>query len=173
VTPVRIRAASDADIRTIRSIALAAWPAAYREILSEAQLAYMLETRYSEEVLLARMERGELFLLAHAGEQAVGFAGFELDLGQRRITRLHRLYLHPGQMGTGMGRMLLHAVFKAARKAGDVAVNLNVNKYNPSLGFYLHLGFQCIGEEVLDIGQGYVMDDFILERPVSTWPGLE
>lgn len=159
--------ASLADIPIIYAIAHSAWPVAYGEILSQEQLAYMLRRMYSESALREQMEHGHLFLLVFAGETAVGFAGYELNFQRRGITRLHKLYLHPDHKRKGYGKLLVEAIFSAASDAGDRAVNLNVNKYNPSLGFYQHLGFAQIGEEVIDIGGGFVMDDFILERPVS------
>ncbi|MEO8587760.1 MAG: GNAT family N-acetyltransferase [Flavobacteriales bacterium] len=161
---VRIRAGILADIPVIQTIALRAWPVAYGDILSPEQLAYMLETRYSEAVLRSQMEQGEVFLLAFEGDQALGFAGIGLNYRQQHITRLHKLYIEPSRLRTGLGRLLVEAVINSARRAGDTAVNLNVNKYNPARGFYAHLGFACVGEEVLDIGKGYVMDDLILER---------
>jgi len=164
---VRLLAATHADIPAIRAIALRAWPAAYGEILSADQLAYMLETRYSESALRSQMENGETFLLALKNDQVLGFAGFEMNYQQRHITRLHRLYIEPIRIRTGLGRLILEAVLNAAREAGDTAVNLNVNKFNPAMGFYAHLGFACVGAEVLDIGHGYVMDDYILERLMS------
>ncbi len=164
---VQLRHASLADIPTIRAIAYQAWPEAYAEILSQEQLAYMLGRMYSESALREQMEHGHLFLLVFVGDTAVGFAGYELNYLGRGITRLHKLYLHPDHKRKGYGRTLLDKVFSAASEVGDRAVNLNVNKHNPSLGFYQHLGFARIGEEVIDIGGGFVMDDFILERPVS------
>lgn len=164
---VHTRRASLADIPTIRTIAHEAWPLAYGEILSPEQVAYMLGRMYSETALAEQMERGHHFLLALTGDLAVGFAGYELKYQGTRITRLHKLYLHPEHKRKGYGRVLLDEVLQAAAHGGDSAVNLNVNKYNPSLGFYTHLGFVRVGEEVIDIGGGFVMDDFVLERPVS------
>ena len=162
-----MRRASFSDVPTIRTIALAAWPAAYAEILSREQLAYMLGLMYSEAGLREQMEHGQLFYLLFTGDSAIGFAGYEPNYQGRAITRLHKLYLLPDHKGRGFGRMLFEMVHRAACEAGDRAVNLNVNKYNPSLGFYNHLGFVRVGEAVIDIGSGFVMDDYILERPVS------
>jgi len=39
-----------------------------------------------------------------------------------------------------------------------------VNKYNPSYDIYRHLGFEVIDSVVTDIGEGYVMDDYIMQR---------
>jgi ribosomal protein S18 acetylase RimI-like enzyme len=49
-------------------------------------------------------------------------------------------------------------------------LELNVNKYNPALGFYKKLGFSVISEEVIEIGEGYVMDDYIMELSPLKYP---
>ena len=51
----------------------------------------------------------------------------------------------------------------AAREAGDRAIELNVNRHNPASGFYERHGFRVVRDEVIDIGQGYVMDDHVME----------
>ena len=50
----------------------------------------------------------------------------------------------------------------------DMAVGVVVggafNKNNTkTLDIYKHLGFEIVREEVTDIGEGYVMDDYVLE----------
>ena len=77
---------------------------------------------------------------------------------------LHKLYVLPGAQGTGAGKALLQAVEAAARTAGDERIELNVNRFNPSLQFYLRRGFGVLRDEVLDIGEGYVMDDHVLVK---------
>ena len=44
----------------------------------------------------------------------------------------------------------------------DKGVFLNVNKYNTAKLFYEKLGFKITKEEVIDIGNDYVMDDFVM-----------
>lgn len=159
------RHASIADIRIIRAIAHTAWPVAYGSILSPAQLAYMLELMYSEAALREQMTvKGHRFIIAEDKGQPVGFAGFEHGyMGQHR-TRLHKLYVLPGTKGTGVGAQLLSAVERAARDARDGQVELNVNRFNPSKDWYLRRGFVIERDEVLGIGQGYVMDDHVMVK---------
>jgi ribosomal protein S18 acetylase RimI-like enzyme len=39
---------------------------------------------------------------------------------------------------------------------------LNVNRFNPAVSFYEKYGFRTVKEEVIDIGNGFVMDDFVM-----------
>lgn len=163
-----LRAATVADIPVIRAIAHAAWPVAYASILSKAQLTYMLELMYSEAALREQMEtKGHLFLIADQAGRALGFAGFEHGFKGRPSTRLHKLYILPQTKGTGLGALLLAAVEAAACAAGDEAVELNVNRFNPTKDWYLRKGFVIERDEVIDIGQGFVMDDHVMVKPLT------
>ncbi|MBS1581513.1 MAG: GNAT family N-acetyltransferase [Bacteroidetes bacterium] len=160
-----IRPATRDDIPAIRTIAHAAWPVAYGTILTPAQLAYMLERMYSTAALTEQMTgQGHAFLLAEEHGTAFGFASFSVHYEGRPHTRLHKLYLLPRHKGTGAGKALLEHVAGAGQAAGDGILQLNVNRHNPSVGFYQRQGFAIVREEVLDIGSGYVMDDFVMER---------
>ncbi|WKZ67513.1 MAG: GNAT family N-acetyltransferase [Flavobacteriales bacterium] len=160
-----LRTASIADIAAIRSIAHAAWPAAYAAILSPAQLAYMLDLMYSEAALEEQMTaKGHRFLMAERDGHAVGFAAFEHGHGAVRSTRLHKLYALPIVKGTGVGSALLAGVEAAALSAGDAQVELNVNRFNPTKAWYARKGFAVVRDEVIEIGEGFVMDDHVMVR---------
>jgi diamine N-acetyltransferase len=161
-----IRPATRADIPTIRAIAHATWPIAYAETLSPAQLAYMLERMYSEPALNKQFDEGHRFLLMHGEATAIAFAGFEHHYQGRDHSRLHKLYALPSAQGTGVGKALLDAVIAAAHQAGDRVLELNVNRFNRAKEFYERQGFRIVRDEVIDIGQGYVMDDHVMERSV-------
>jgi ribosomal protein S18 acetylase RimI-like enzyme len=80
------------------------------------------------------------------------------------MAKLHKLYLLPSSQGKGVGKSLLLEVTKRAREAGQKSLVLNVNKYNEkAINFYIAMGFVTIRQEVNDIGQGYVMDDDVME----------
>ncbi|MBV6405169.1 MAG: GNAT family N-acetyltransferase [Flavobacteriales bacterium] len=157
-----------ADIPLIQGIARDTWPVAYAGIITTAQIAYMLDLMYSTAALQARFAEGHRFTLAIQGDRAVGFAAVEHAYKPGR-SRLHKLYVLPGVKGTGVGHALLEAVLMACMKAGDAAVELNVNKRNPAKAFYERHGFTVERDEVLDIGGGFVMDDHVMVRRFRPW----
>jgi len=162
---VTLRAVTVSDIPMVRAIAHATWPVCYAGIITPAQIAYMLDLMYSEAALHGQLTHGHEFLSAENNGTAIGFAGFEHRYRPGR-TRLHKLYVLPAAQGTGAGRALLQAVLDAARGAGDHTIELNVNKNNPATAFYRKHGFTIDRDEVLDIGNGFVMDDHVMTRPV-------
>lgn len=162
-----IRTAVIEDIPSIRAIALRTWPIAYGGILPPAQLAYMLDLMYSEAALADQLNvKGHHFALFEVSGEVLGFAGYEHHHGERPATRLHKLYVLPSAQGTGAGKALLHHVIGSARSAGDVVVELNVNRFNNARWFYEKIGFRVVRDEVIDIGQGFVMDDHVMELPI-------
>ncbi|MFZ1693313.1 MAG: GNAT family N-acetyltransferase [Flavobacteriales bacterium] len=163
-----LRHANLADIHVLRRIANAAWPVAYSAILSQEQLAYMLELMYSEAALHEQITvKGHRFIIAEDNGVPIGFAGFEHGYKGLPRTRLHKLYVLPETKGTGVGALLLSAVESAARDAGDHHVELNVNRFNPSKDWYLRKGFVIERDKVIDIGHGYVMDDHVMVKSLS------
>ena len=161
-----IRSASVEDIPVIRAIAHATWPHAYFPvILDKPQLDYMLDLIYSEAALLEAMTRKNqhFFLLEQQGT-FTGFAGCTPHHARSTVSHLNKLYVLPSAQGTGAGKDLLEHVLRYASEQGDKLVELNVNKRNKAVAFYERHGFRIVREEVIDIGHGYVMDDYVMGR---------
>ena len=165
-----IRQATSTDIDIIRNLALATWPVAYAEILSPAQLDYMLQLIYSYEALTLQMqEKDHRFILLYENEDAVGFASYSIkNNDQPNIFRLHKIYVLPTQQGNGCGQQLLDYVIRQVQSAGATQLELNVNRNNPALEFYKKKGFTIIKEEDIDIGEGYFMNDYVVSLAIET-----
>ena len=139
------------------------WPVAYGPILSKAQLDYMIDRFYTENALSQLMDKGHLFYLAQdENDNFVGFLSFEINSAPHK-TKIHKIYVLPEIQGTGLGRQFFELVKQKAKENKQKAIFLNVNKYNSSLYFYTKLGFSIVNDEVIDIGEGYVMDDYVME----------
>jgi ribosomal protein S18 acetylase RimI-like enzyme len=161
---VHLRLLAKEELLLIQGIAQATWPSTFAGILSSEQIAYMLNWMYALPMLESQVEHGHDFLVAEEAGEAIGFAGFELNYLEGPKTKLHKLYLLPSSQGKGVGKSLLLEVTKRAREAGQKSLVLNVNKYNEkAINFYIAMGFVTIRQEVNDIGQGYVMDDDVME----------
>jgi GNAT superfamily N-acetyltransferase len=162
---ISIHEAAIADLPLIREIAYKTWPETYGHILSAAQVDFMLDLFYSEEILLKNMtEKGHHFLLANENGNCLGFASYEHQYTGINITRLHKIYLLREAQGKGAGIQLLNAVERAARQNHSMAISLNVNRFNKAKEFYLKAGYIIMGEENLEIGHGYLMEDYKMEK---------
>ncbi len=161
---VHLRLLAKEELMLIQRIAHQTWPSTFAGLLSEAQIDYMLNWMYALPMLESQVEQGHGFLVAEAEGNAIGFAGYELNHLAGSMSKLHKLYLLPSSQGKGVGKALLLEVVKSSREAGQKSLVLNVNKYNKkAIDFYLAMGFVTIRQEVNDIGQGYVMDDDVME----------
>jgi len=157
-----IRKAYPADVPLIRHMAYETWPQTYGDILSKDQLVYMLELIYNENTLKEQMGQGVEFILVYDGVHPAGFASFSMI--QPGIYKLHKIYVLPSQQGKGTGRYIIDQLVKAMKQKGATTLQLNVNRHNNAKLFYEKLGFVVTREEDVDIGNGYFMNDYVMEK---------
>ncbi|MCP9749363.1 GNAT family N-acetyltransferase [Ferruginibacter sp. HRS2-29] len=157
------------DIDIIRNLAHTIWPVSYKGIITDEQIGYMLELIYSKAALIKQMDelKHQFVLVYNDDENATGFASYSPKVNDDTGTfRLNKLYLLPDQQGKGTGKALLQHVKDAVKKLGGKSLELNVNKENPAIQFYKRNDFTITKTEVLDIGHGFVMDDYIMSSTV-------
>jgi GNAT superfamily N-acetyltransferase len=157
-----IRPATLIDIPSIRDIALRTWPSAYDELLGKDQVLYMLDKFYSSDSLEDQMKKRHYFYLLLKEDHPVGFASFTQFSGD--ICKLQKLYVLPGEQKWGYGKRLLETVETVARSLGAKKLRLNVNRKNKAKNFYERHLFTMVEEEDVDIGKGYFMNDYIMEK---------
>ena len=161
---IQLKTAFREDLFKVQSIAYQTWPSTFANILSPDQIEYMLNWMYDLKMLESQIEKGHKFLLAEEGGNELGFAGFELNYAEGPKAKLHKIYLLSEAQGKGVGKALILEVAERSRNSGQKSLLLNVNKYNQNaIDFYLRMGFKEIYKEVIDIGNGYVMDDVVME----------
>ena len=162
---ISISGAIPSDFPVIREIAHKTWPVAYGEIISKAQLDYMLEEFYSDATLNYNFtHKNHRFLLVTENSVCLGFASYEHHYLGENKTRLHKIYMLPESQGKGAGKLLIAVVEKLARENNDLLISLNVNRFNTAFSFYEKLGFEKVGEEDVVLDFGYLMEDYKLEK---------
>lgn len=162
---ITISIATADDLKIIQDIAYATWPIAYGETLSKEQLDYMLDKFYSEEMLYNNLiNKNHHFLLANEETVCLGFASYEHHYLDKNVTRLHKLYMLTESQGKGIGKLLIDKIEDFAKEKHSEIISLNVNKFNKAISFYTKIGFEVVAEEELAIGNGYIMDDYKMEK---------
>lgn len=151
------------DLSIVRDLSHAIWPICYANIITEAQIKYMLENMYSLPALEKAHRSGQRFLLAYLDSKPVGYAGFEIGTPDVNRCKLHKLYVLPNLHGFGIGKELLLTTQNLADESKCQSMFLQVNKKNPAVQFYQKMGMYVREEAVFDIGNGFVMDDFIMQ----------
>ena len=158
-----IRNATVNDIPAIREIAEVAFPATYSDIITEEQIAYMMEWMYSEDVLRKEIAGDVTWLLMELDGVASGYVSFGPE-GTDGQYHLHKIYILPACQGKGHGRALFLAAEEEMRRRGAEIFELNVNRHNKALDFYLKMGMKINRSGDFDIGGGFYMNDYILGK---------
>lgn len=150
------------ELHLVTELSARIWPIAYSEIITQEQIKYMLKTMYSQQELEQNLSDGHVFLLAEHDGRPVGYAGYQVHFPQLEFSKLHKLYVLPEIQHVGVGGALFESVLSASQKQQCKHLILQVNKNNPALQFYHKKGMYIHEEAVFDIGNGFVMDDYIM-----------
>lgn len=162
---ITITAATINDIKQIQNIVNITWPITYGEILSKEQLDYMLGLFYSTEALKEQYNKKiQLFYMIDEDETNIGFIGIEHNYNGEAVTKIHKIYLLPETQGKGIGKKVIDEIGKLASENNSTALSLNVNRFNSALGFYKKIGFEVKEEVDIEIGNGYLMEDYVMEK---------
>jgi GNAT superfamily N-acetyltransferase len=166
---IEIREANPQDYSLIQKIAHQTWPHTFGNILTKKQIDYMLEMMYSIPALTDQVDKkNHKFILAYNGTEGVGYASYELHYKGLDKTKIHKLYILPEVQGKGIGRLLINMIAELASQKNDTILSLNVNRDNPAIQFYEKIGFIITGEENISIGNGFVMEDFIMDMKINS-----
>ena len=156
---IYIAAAKPKDARRIVQLAWEIWPEWYNPVIGPEQIAFMLDGLYQEEMILSNMQQDREYYLVSDNLADIGF----LCIRKAGVFRVENLYLKKDKRGVGTGKRMLTFIEKLAESSGFQHIQLNVNRFNPSLQFYLHQGFAI--REIVDIPFGpFSLNDFIMEK---------
>ena len=155
------------DIATVQRLADVTWRAYYPGIVPLPQIDYMLAQGYATAALEKFVrDAGAGLALARVDGEAVGFAAWYRP-GEPATTKLDKLYVLPRLHRVGLGRALIAHVEDAARRDGSRTLILNVAKRNvKAIAAYRACGFHTREATVIDIGDGFAMDDYIMAKPL-------
>jgi diamine N-acetyltransferase len=149
------------DIPTIQELAQTIWPATFEQILSAAQIEYMLGKMYDTDTLSKQITSQKItFIFICTVDQKHGFCAYEPV--NEHLVKIHKFYLLPQSQGLGLGKKTIDYIQNVYPKA---SLQLNVNKYNSqAIAFYQKTGFKIVAEEVIPMEHGFVMDDFVMQK---------
>ncbi|MDD3610137.1 MAG: GNAT family N-acetyltransferase [Halothiobacillaceae bacterium] len=165
---VEMHKAAREDVPLIRELAERIWRVHYPGIIGQAQIEYMLSRMYALDRLREEIDGGQVeYLVMEIDAEAVGFMALRDDPESDSL-RLDKLYLDPKLHGRGLGALMLAECERRARERARHRIVLHVNRQNQrALRAYRRAGFSVAGESVTDIGQGFVMDDYRMEKPLG------
>lgn len=160
------RVSTDAELKELSEIANKVWHEFFPCILSNEQIDYMVAKFQSYNAMKNQIKNDnyEYFFIEVNGEKA-GYTGIKND-GDRLF--LSKLYLIKEYRGKGIASSAFEFLKNICRERNLKAIWLTVNKYNENtINVYLKKGFEIIDSKVADIGNGYVMDDYIMQLKIG------
>ncbi len=162
----QIHKATVDDIPLIRELCFKVWPQTYASTITQEQIDYMLDKMYSSESLQKQMESGSQFILIYEEGEPVGFASYFEKTPS--VFKLDKIYVLPSQQGKGTGRFVINYIVDQIKQKGATALQLQVNRHNKAKNFYEKMGFVVIEEKDFDIGRGFFMNDYVMEKQLTT-----
>jgi diamine N-acetyltransferase len=157
---------SPEDAALVARLAREIWYEHYVPIIGREQVDYMVPRFQSEAAVLNQITNGLHYFLIRRSGDACGYLAIEPQPAERRMF-LSKLYVLKSARQHGLGRLAVGFIEAQARAAGLDTLWLTVNKFNPALQAYERLGFVNVAAVVADIGGGYVMDDYRLEKSLG------
>lgn len=165
---IRLDPLTGQDFDAVARLADTIWRGHYGTMISMAQIDYMLDGRYTAENLRRYIDSDVRWMrvLRVDGDPA-GYCSWSLGERDDEV-KLEQLYLLPAHKGKGLGGLMMRTVEDACRAHGRRVLYLTVNKGNlDSIAIYRRSGFEVREEAVFDIGNGYVMDDYVMAKRIA------
>lgn len=152
------------QIKLVEILAKEVWEQHYTPIIGVQQVAYMLKNFQSAAVISKQIEEGYLYFILQSGEDSVGYLSVFLRENELFLSKIYVLHKFQGK---GFGKFAMNFVIEKARSSYKSKVSLTVNKENSnSIKAYEKMGFKNIDAIITDIGGGFVMDDYVMEKQV-------
>lgn len=167
VPTIQVTTASPSQFPKVAELARRIWPVCFGALITREQCEYMLQQRYTEAAMAEAVASGMTYELIHWNNQVAGF-GAHGPATAAAEWKLWQVYVLPEHQGYGLGRHYIHHVTRTARLQGRSHLVLTVNKRNDrARALYERCGFQVRDSACFDIGNGFVMDDFVMAKPLA------
>ena len=161
---MKIRIAFVNDIPKILDVAEATWKQTYSSIISQEQIDFMYEKMYTLKALNEQLQKGDHFVVFSMDGVDAGFFSYSLK-DNLSLLKIPKLYILPSFQGRKIGREVIGQIKKIGKTQGVSFIELNVNRNNPAVNFYLKTGFWI--KETVDIPYfDFVLNDYVMVQNI-------
>jgi len=159
-----IEVSTQDQIEMVESLAKEIWTDHYIPIIGKEQVDYMLDRFQSKQAISEQIKTGFLYFLIRDDNQFIGYISVQPKTDELFLSKL---YVRSSKRSKGWGNKAIRFVEKLTRERGLAKIVLTVNKNNVnSIKAYEKFGFRKVGSIIQDIGSGFVMDDYKMEKIV-------
>ena len=164
---VAVRVSKLRHIRALQKLTRTIWRQHFPGIISAEQVEYMLRRFYGFRSLFKKWWKGENFYLIRAGGRYVGYFSYTIEHDSPQA-QLNKFFLLKEFRGKGIAHAAFQHIIRRCEEAGCKSIWLAINRKNSgSIAAWERLGFNVAREEAFDIGNGFVMNDYIMEKSLD------
>jgi RimJ/RimL family protein N-acetyltransferase len=161
-----IQVSREGQAEVVEALAKEIWTEHYTSIIGRGQVDYMLGKFQTKKAIWEQIKDGENYFLIETGGKFIGYIAVRPEGHELFVSKI---YVSSSNRRRGFGKKAVQFIECVARGKGLTRISLTVNKNNTgSIKAYENLGFTNTGPAVRDIGGGFVMDDYRMERNVSS-----
>ena len=162
---VTIQLLKDFEVECLKNLAETIWPSTYQNIISQEQMLYMINRAYNPNALRNQITQGGKIWIAKCNEQPIGYSHIQPESPDK--LKLDKLYVLSEFQNQGVGKSLMDTIDLYAASNSQQRIVLRVNKLNSiAIKAYLKYGYQITSSVIQDIGNGFAMDDYIMEKTI-------
>jgi GNAT superfamily N-acetyltransferase len=161
---LRIKEATLNDIPVIHKLATEIWRQHYPDIISGEQIEYMLDMMYSEKSLREQMQKGHKFFIA-VDETPAGYLSYSHPSDNNYF--LHKFYIETDKQRKGSGKQMLNYLLNRIPDGSFLRLTVN-RKNHKAINFYFKNGFTIEEVKDFDIGNGFLMEDFVMVKQIRS-----
>lgn len=160
-----IKVAHEKQLDLVVNLAQTIWHEHFTPIIGAAQVAYMLKKFQSKQSIMQQLENGFSYYLITHNSQAIGYSAIIFNPAELFLSKL---YILSSERNKGFGKQTIKYLEQLAFAQGMQKMSLTVNKNNlMAIKSYEKMGFVTMDSIIKDIGEGFVMDDYKLEKRLS------
>ena len=155
------------ELSQIESVAILAdeiWTEHYTSIIGSDQVRYMVDKFQSNKAISAQIDDGCNYYLAYINGDPVGYITLIIDNTKHEVM-ISKIYVKSKIRKNGIGQKFIELAESECKRNNHTKIWLTVNRFNTtSIDWYKKQGFSVINEIKKDIGNGFVMDDYVMEK---------
>jgi diamine N-acetyltransferase len=162
-----IEVRSEAKIAAVAHLAREIWCEHYVPIIGQEQVDYMLGKFQSERAIAQQIAEAYEYYIVVQDEKPLGYMAFVPNIKEASLM-LSKIYMKKSARGRGLGQKMLEFMDNLCRNRDIKKIWLTVNKNNiHSIRWYSRMGFINTASLIQDIGEGFVMDDYRMEKTIG------
>ncbi len=153
-------------IETVAFLAHKIWNQHYVPIIGQQQVDYMLDKFQDEEAIKHQIENGHEYFMIEHQKKTCGYLALVPNNDDKKMM-ISKIYIDSDFRNLNLGSQLMEFSIKEARNRNFYLIWLTVNINNSkSIKWYQKRGFTIKENIKIDIGNGFVMDDYLMELPL-------